>query len=433
MYALAVHHKRNSQQTFPTISGFFMKRTNLSLKASHHFEIESETGNPSLSLKAPDEIEEASYLIYDDDTKSNISSRARFSPRAAIVQKIQQLSDSLISQKSLLKAYSDLSPTLSPTGKGDEVQKERSQKENSLNSNPSNKSWAIVYPDDDDDAEVDSIYPKSSDEAEKAFPADIILSRKSICMKCMKKYSNRCTFILIGFIVSVFITFTILLTEIPCDTLEAFQMFKSPNYFIAEGSDQILSDETFHVVLFGDSLMHRPFLEFDLSGKIQALLPQFHLRIKDCGFDAATINDLRMNKRYMDCVLNQTNTAVILFWDSDVSNVDESTMSETEVQQLREDYLEDVSYVIENIKDTGALLALAGPALLGESGKKLKGYKKQYENNQIMLDAYTLMNQQISRVHNIPYINVRFPFLNSIPPYQWCYSGNLDRHSFTHM
>lgn len=394
-----------------------MKRT---VKPSN-FDIESEVGIALPALKVPDETEEASYLICDDDSKTK-----KISPRAAIAHKIQQLSASIISQKSLLRSYSPLSPSKAylPV-KDDKCKKEQSQKERRSNNVSSNNPW-LAYQDEDDEDD-----PNCMDK-EKLLVV-IPLSRYSICTQFVKKYSNRCTFILIGFMLSIIITFTILLTVIPCDTLEAFQMFRSPEYFILEGSDQVLSNKIFHVVLFGDSLIHKPFLEFDLGGKIQALLPQFHLQIKDCGFNAATINDLRTNKPYIDCVLSQENNAVILFWDSDVSNVDEWTMSETEVQKLREKYIENLELVIETIQDTGALLALAGPGILGESGKGLKAHKRHFAKNQIMLDAYTLMNQQVSLSYDIPYINVRFPFLNSIPPYQLCYSGNIDIHVYKYI
>lgn len=400
----SVNHESESESEKATFSLKFSGKS--STKSSINYETESEQEN-NFSLQVPiDDLEEVSYLIPDNDTKR--SPRFEISPRAAIAQTIQHISDSLSPRKS-----------------------SKSQKERNLKDNQSPRFQALsplaAYEIINDNNDViHTRYGKSIDEeSDGAFPIVVKFTAESMCMRSIKKYSNRCTLILIGFLLSIFVTFTVLLTVIPCDTLEVFRMLGPLDYFIVEVSNQTPSNETFSIVLFGDSLVNKPFLEFDLGGKIQALLPQHNLQIKNCGFNGATIFELRNNVGYMtDCVLSQTNTAVILFWDSDCSNVDESTMTNIEVQELRKYYIGNVSLVIETIQDTGALLALAGPGLLGETGQGLGPSKYKFVNNQIMLDAYTLMNQKVSMSYNIPYINVRFPFQNMIPAYQCSFSGN---------
>ena len=69
---------------------------------------------------------------------------------------------------------------------------------------------------------------------------------------------------------------------------------------------------------------------------------------------------------------------------------------------------------------------MAGPGVLGESGTGIwtKAAIDQYRDRVEMLDAYTLMNEQITKKINISYINVRAEYLKKIPNYQCYKSGN---------
>lgn len=62
--------------------------------------------------------------------------------------------------------------------------------------------------------------------------------------------------------------------------------------------------------------------------------------------------------------------AVILLWDSDVSDVDERDMSPSSVSELHANYIADVTNVIREIQKSknGVKMALAGPILLGSNG-----------------------------------------------------------------
>jgi hypothetical protein len=92
---------------------------------------------------------------------------------------------------------------------------------------------------------------------------------------------------------------------------------------------------------------------------------------------------------------------MILFWDSDVSDVDETLLSAAEIAIVRAAYETDVRYVVGEALKGGAYVALSGPALL----LKL--------NKTAMIDAYTAINRRICAEYSIEYIDVRTPLLAS--------------------
>jgi hypothetical protein len=61
--------------------------------------------------------------------------------------------------------------------------------------------------------------------------------------------------------------------------------------------------------------------------------------------------------------------AVILLWDSDISDVDERLMSPSSVLDLHANYVANVTSVIRKIQEAkpSVLMGLAGPILLGNS------------------------------------------------------------------
>lgn len=59
--------------------------------------------------------------------------------------------------------------------------------------------------------------------------------------------------------------------------------------------------------------------------------------------------------------------ALILVWDSDVSDADESVIPIVQVQLLRYNYELNVRYVLKSIQAKGVyILGLGGPGILGE-------------------------------------------------------------------
>lgn len=122
----------------------------------------------------------------------------------------------------------------------------------------------------------------------------------------------------------------------------------------------------FKVALFGDSLISRPFLNLDLEGKIKSYLPQLHLEITSIASNGCKIADMR--GKLGDLVDTDIKPdAVILYWDSDVSDVDESKLSSDSVDELRLKYTEDLSFILHELVSNISYVAVAGPGILGKT------------------------------------------------------------------
>ena len=118
--------------------------------------------------------------------------------------------------------------------------------------------------------------------------------------------------------------------------------------------------------------------------------------------------------------------AVILYWDSDISNIDESSMSNAAIASLRKNYTDNVFYVINEVLTFKTLsgvtpvMALAGPGLLGEAGV---GLPSEFYNKTTMLEAYKAINVNATRHFGIPYIDMRSALLAARPPEWVLYRG----------
>lgn len=119
-----------------------------------------------------------------------------------------------------------------------------------------------------------------------------------------------------------------------------------------------ITNNTLRVVLLGDSLINRPYELFNLSEKIQSYISQYDYTfdISNCGFNGQRIETIRSGP-LVDCALPKAPHAVIVFWDSDCSNVSEYDLSESDVATLRAAYKSNVESVIETLLQTGRLIA----------------------------------------------------------------------------
>jgi hypothetical protein len=119
-----------------------------------------------------------------------------------------------------------------------------------------------------------------------------------------------------------------------------------------------ITNNTLRIVLLGDSLINRPYELYNLSEKIQSYISQYDYSydISNCGFNGQMIATIRSGP-LVSCALPKEPHAVIVFWDSDCSNVSEYDMSDNEVAILRAAYKANVAYVIETIIKTGVLIS----------------------------------------------------------------------------
>lgn len=122
-------------------------------------------------------------------------------------------------------------------------------------------------------------------------------------------------------------------------------------------SNIVISNNTLRIVLLGDSLINRPYELYNLSEKIQSYISQYDYTfdISNCGFNGQMIETIRSGP-LIDCALTKEPHAVIVFWDSDCSNVSEYDLSDEAVATLRAAYKSNVEFVIQIIKNTGQLM-----------------------------------------------------------------------------
>ena len=131
----------------------------------------------------------------------------------------------------------------------------------------------------------------------------------------------------------------------------------------------------------------------------------------------------------VDSVLAETKPqAVILYWDSDCSDIDEYHLHPSEKKALREKYRANLLKVGLKILAQGSLLAIAGPGLLGEGPRNLDSYfykqgQSNYYNKLGMLNDYRVINEDVAlQLKGVPYIDIRKAFLDALPA-NWLYNS----------
>ena len=168
------------------------------------------------------------------------------------------------------------------------------------------------------------------------------------------------------------------------------------------------------VLLLGDSLINRPYNEHNLSGIIASLVdlpPGDSIEYINAGNNGNEIADILA--RTPQALATYTPWATILFWDSDCSNIDESTMTPAQVAQLRQNYTDNVMRVISLVVASKSKLAVAGPELLGEGPLFLP---PRFANKTGMLDAYRVLTRNATeQFAHVPYIDMRFAFMAVLP------------------
>lgn len=113
------------------------------------------------------------------------------------------------------------------------------------------------------------------------------------------------------------------------------------------------------------------------------------------------------------------------------SNVDEDTLSIQNSTIVRDNYRGNLSAVVEFWINTGALVALGGPGLLGE-GSIRPPQIARFKNKVVMSNAYVDMNKEISAFYGIPFMDFRAKLKSMIPWYRFYYNGYVTRGKNTH-
>jgi isoamyl acetate esterase len=159
------------------------------------------------------------------------------------------------------------------------------------------------------------------------------------------------------------------------------------------------------IVFVGDSLVHRSASDYGMLDAVRDRLarrfPSRAFEVLDAGVNGDRIADIR--QRLEEDVVALRPDAVVLYWDSDVSDVDESDMAPDDVHHLRAAYERDVVAVLERLVASGAYVVMSGPTLLGE--RPHHGNEKDAQ-----LDFYRDLNRRIAAEAEVRYIDTRRAF-----------------------
>lgn len=168
------------------------------------------------------------------------------------------------------------------------------------------------------------------------------------------------------------------------------------------------------VVFVGDSLVHRSAEAHGLLDGVARELtrrhPALQFELVDAGVNGDTIADIQA--RLDEDVIALMPAAVVLYWDSDVSEFDESRLSAAAVSARRTDYRRSLSDVVKRLVDTGAHVIVSGPTIIGEAPRGLNPKDP-------MLDDYRRINRAVARSFNAAYVDTRRAFqaqLARLPP-----------------
>jgi hypothetical protein len=174
------------------------------------------------------------------------------------------------------------------------------------------------------------------------------------------------------------------------------------------------------ITVLGDSLVHRPFTEYKFFDVIKGYITtDQRLTMYDEGQNGNKISDISSR---LDTALAHNSQGLILQWDSDVSDIDESAMSDTEITILRQNYENNLKSVIERIQANQTdVVALSGPGLLGEPGILQLFLSSRFRGKENMLNDYREMNKQIALAYNITYLDLRTALQQAVPYWLWIF------------
>jgi hypothetical protein len=165
------------------------------------------------------------------------------------------------------------------------------------------------------------------------------------------------------------------------------------------------------IVFVGDSLVHRAQAEHDFLTRVRQRLERstagYAFDLVDAGVNGDCIADIR--GRLQSDVLDLHPSAVVLYWDSDVSDVDEAAMRAVDVQATRTAYTHALEDVLGRLVSSRAHIIVSGPTLLGERPSGLNPKDQQ-------ADAYRRINRQVAARFGVTYLDTRRRFQQGRPP-----------------
>ncbi len=164
------------------------------------------------------------------------------------------------------------------------------------------------------------------------------------------------------------------------------------------------------IVFVGDSFVHRSLkghgvLEA-LRDELERRHPGYDVTVTEAGVNGDRIGDIL--QRLDDDVLALRPEAVVLYWDSDISDVDERGMAPAEVRDLRATYEANLREVLTRLVASRAFVVMSGPTLIGE-----RPHGQNPKDPQ--LDAYRRINRKVARALGVRYVDTRRAFFAARP------------------
>ena len=175
------------------------------------------------------------------------------------------------------------------------------------------------------------------------------------------------------------------------------------------------ADPSAKVVLYiGDSLLNRPFQKFCSAGMVQRRLSDHKMLFWNKAQDGSTIAS--SYSRLSDGLAHNPQ-AVVLLWDSDASDVDESVLTSDEVVALRAEYVATLRAFVNTTLSYPSVeyMVMSGPVVYGSEGTLLR--PDRFDDKADVYDEYREMNKQVCSDYSIDYIDARTSFLSAIPFY----------------
>lgn len=177
-----------------------------------------------------------------------------------------------------------------------------------------------------------------------------------------------------------------------------------------------MSSREMKVVLFGDSLMNRPFNDFDLAGYMHRDLKRvlkgdkskIAFDIINQGYDGNKISELKEETK-LQRVLDSNPDIVIFFWDSDISDTE---IEELEMTKYQSEYRSDLQFVVDQLKSKVKYIAIASPALLGQ-GSLFR--RNKFKGKDHLLDLYGSINRQVAESNGAVFIDMRRAWRRAVP------------------
>ena len=167
--------------------------------------------------------------------------------------------------------------------------------------------------------------------------------------------------------------------------------------------------KTVTLALVGDGLVSKACKNFNLAAKLTNSSHAYNLEVSEFATSGAKIEQIK--SKILKKALARETQAIILLWNSDVTEVHEDNMNSTTRAETRDKYYQNVVDVLDAIIATGAQPFLSGPTILGEN-KGMEGRPKKYINKDRMLEEYKKINEEIAKKKRVPYIDLRKELVN---------------------